>query len=92
MEVHYRAKCLNEKGEKCVECGAEEEIEVHHVDGNRWNNSLDNLVPLCHECHAKIHQGEPEMEEWIEKIDPEPPGGSPSEEKIISEFERIGIE
>ena len=35
METHYRAKCLKEKDEKCVECGAEDEIEVHHVDGNR---------------------------------------------------------
>lgn len=31
------------------------EFQVHHIDGNRENNSIDNLVLLPRELHAKIH-------------------------------------
>lgn len=27
-------------------------LEIHHVDGDRTNNSLDNLKLLCPNCHA----------------------------------------
>ncbi len=27
-------------------------LELHHVDGNNQNNSLDNLQLLCPNCHA----------------------------------------
>jgi hypothetical protein len=27
-------------------------LELHHVDGNRYNNSLENLQLLCPNCHA----------------------------------------
>ena len=29
--------------------------DIHHIDGNRKNNSLDNLVCLSIEDHYKIH-------------------------------------
>lgn len=28
---------------------------VHHLDENRKNNQLDNLITLCSYCHAFIH-------------------------------------
>ena len=27
-------------------------LDLHHIDGNRFNNSLDNLQILCKNCHA----------------------------------------
>lgn len=27
-------------------------LEVHHIDGNKTNNNLDNLLLLCPNCHA----------------------------------------
>jgi predicted HNH restriction endonuclease len=27
-------------------------LELHHKDGNRYNNSLNNLMLLCPNCHA----------------------------------------
>jgi hypothetical protein len=27
-------------------------LELHHIDGNRYNNALDNLKILCPNCHA----------------------------------------
>ena len=28
-------------------------LEVHHIDGNGKNNSLDNLQLLCPNCHSQ---------------------------------------
>ena len=39
---------------KCVLCGSTEKVEVHHKDGNHFNNEKENLVVLCHSCHRNI--------------------------------------
>lgn len=46
------------RGRKCENCGLEEwlgqpiNLEVHHIDGNRKNNELENLQLLCPNCHS----------------------------------------
>jgi hypothetical protein len=27
-------------------------LKLHHIDGNRYNNSLENISLLCPNCHA----------------------------------------
>lgn len=29
--------------------------EIHHIDGNRKNNDISNLIAISHEDHVKIH-------------------------------------
>ena len=47
------------KNRECEICGLslwngrEIPIEVHHKDGNKFNNSLDNLAMVCPNCHAQ---------------------------------------
>ena len=55
---NYREKCLEAKGEECVACDSTENIVAHHKDGDRSNDDLDNLVPLCASCHARLHATE----------------------------------
>ena len=47
-------------GYKCRKCGNKTHLEVHHIvqrkDGG--TNHRDNLVTLCHDCHAALHRGE----------------------------------
>ena len=44
---------------KCECCGCSEwlgdkiPLELHHKDGNHFNNSFDNIELLCPNCHAK---------------------------------------
>lgn len=64
----YRPKCLEAKGEECVICGAEENIEVHHIDGDRTNNDLSNLEPICNPHHKAIHNGDAELEEYVDRL------------------------
>lgn len=46
------------RGRKCENCGITKwfnqpiNLEVHHVDGDRTNNELDNLLLLCPNCHS----------------------------------------
>ena len=46
------------KERKCEICGAfiwqgkQLPLELHHKDGNHFNNSLDNLQILCPNCHS----------------------------------------
>jgi len=39
---------------KCKSCG-EDATLLHHIDGNKKNNSIDNLMPLCSSCHTILH-------------------------------------
>jgi len=29
-------------------------LAVHHIDGNRKNNEMENLITLCDSCHRKL--------------------------------------
>jgi len=75
----YREKCLRAKEKSCLICGSEKEIHVHHVDGDRSNNSLENLIPVCQSCHIQIHKDNERLCEWTEKLDEEKIGsGDPT--------------
>jgi len=43
----------------CCVCGfiADDlsQIDIHHRDGNHHNNTTDNLVSVCANCHRLIH-------------------------------------
>lgn len=45
-----------QKGDKCEECNfvpkVSAQLEIDHIDGDRTNNSKDNLKTLCANCHA----------------------------------------
>lgn len=47
------------KDNKCECCGITEwngkdiKFELHHIDGNHYNNNLDNLQILCPNCHSQ---------------------------------------
>lgn len=57
---NYREKTLSQKINVCNVCGsANDNLVAHHIDGNRENNDLDNLIPLCKSCHRKVHSHKP---------------------------------
>lgn len=49
------------KEAKCEICNLSEwmgkpiPLELHHIDFNHYNNSLDNLQILCSNCHMQAH-------------------------------------
>lgn len=64
----YRERCLEQKGRKCSICGYEKGIVAHHIDGDRENNRIENLVPLCSICHNRIHTASPGFEQWTNNL------------------------
>ena len=54
---YYRMIAFKNKPHKCNICGKEgkpKDFDVHHKDGNRENNKLNNLEILCPKCHQTI--------------------------------------
>lgn len=57
-EGSYRQRMLRAgRSLECRRCREKDQrvLVVHHIDENRENNSLDNLVWLCHNCHYLVH-------------------------------------
>lgn len=42
----------------CDECGSGENLAVHHIDFDHFNNATDNLRVLCIHCHLSLHKRE----------------------------------
>lgn len=61
--ANYRARAIKHYGAYCHNSDCELEklglqvsesmLDVHHIDGNRGNGELSNLIVLCAWCHAK---------------------------------------
>lgn len=43
----------NLKENKCEVCGYTENLQLHHINGDHFDNRLENLQILCPNCHAK---------------------------------------
>ena len=41
--------------EKCVLCGFDKVVDLHHLDQNKKNNSTTNLIGLCPNHHKMLH-------------------------------------
>lgn len=59
-DVNYSSSKLRErliaiglKPSVCEVCGYTENLELHHINGDHFDNRLENLQILCPNCHAK---------------------------------------
>lgn len=50
-------------GGRCQDCGEiapltspKKQFDIHHIDGNRDNNTLKNLLLVCRRCAGKRHK------------------------------------
>lgn len=51
----YGTICWKNHLKKCIVCGEEKIVAVHHNDGNHLNNNPENLIPLCPTHHQYVH-------------------------------------
>ena len=54
--INYRKLAFEHYPPICAYCGfgIHEILEVAHLDGNRSNNEIDNLIILCPNCHKML--------------------------------------
>lgn len=71
----YRAKALAAKGSECSICGETDNVVVHHRDGHRGNNVLENLVVLCEQHHADVHAKRDTVPDLVRELGYEPRSG-----------------
>jgi hypothetical protein len=56
--TNLKAHLIKKFGHQCQKCKNETwndqpiTLELHHVDGNRTNNAIENLQLLCPNCHS----------------------------------------
>ena len=56
----YRLRAFKYRPNYCALCAAKntlqlKDLEVHHKDGNRKNNQIQNLLIVCRKCHQRLH-------------------------------------
>ena len=61
----YRDICFRYHNKKCVVCGEENIVAVHHLNENHDDNRPENLVPLCPTHHQYCHSNYKNLVEEI---------------------------
>lgn len=61
-----KGACLIRDDFACRLCKKYDRLHIHHIDGNRKNNRLNNLVALCSHCHNYIHKTN--LDKAIDKV------------------------
>ncbi len=51
----YKIICFRHHERKCVVCGENKIVDVHHFDENKNNDNPMNLIPLCPTHHTYWH-------------------------------------
>lgn len=67
----YRSLLARQSTQKiCVRCKNEDfrVLAVHHIDKNHFNNTIDNLAWLCHNCHHLVHHDKHEYQRFMAAI------------------------
>jgi 5-methylcytosine-specific restriction endonuclease McrA len=61
-------------------------LDVHHIDYDKNNAALGNLIALCQRCHSRMHGGVASRREWTRTLLSLLNGSSePSQLSIISD-------
>lgn len=68
LQLHFRSENFylslkakitrNTAGAKCCLCNYFKHIDLHHIDGDRKNNAIDNIASLCPNHHREVEAGE----------------------------------
>ena len=58
------------KVRRCVLCKISDMriLAVHHIDHNHFNNILENLAWLCHNCHFLVHHDDKERKRFMADV------------------------
>ncbi|MBR6034247.1 MAG: DUF2116 family Zn-ribbon domain-containing protein [Clostridia bacterium] len=60
LSMHIRTYMIKKYNNRCAKCGWSEinpytnnvPLEIEHIDGNYLNNTEENLIVLCPNCHS----------------------------------------
>ena len=58
-EIYRRILLASGRKQECEVCKSTDKLNVHHIDGNHRNNTLDNLTWVCYKCHNFVKHHHP---------------------------------
>ena len=58
-----KAQVKERDGYQCQSCGSPFDLVVHHIDWNKMNPDIDNLITLCRRCHGRLNRQDCELPE-----------------------------
>lgn len=50
----YRKISWKEYEKKCFVCESKKNVEIHHKNSDRYDNRMENLIPICRRCHQIV--------------------------------------
>ena len=63
----YRCQqCFRHQDELFTKTGKPRRLDVHHIDYDKKNNSPNNLISLCHNCHSQTNF---DRQDWTKYFD-----------------------
>ena len=70
ISIYRKLLIKTNKQQLCTFCKNDDKriLAVHHIDRNRKNNELTNLIWLCHNCHYLIHHYNRDREKLMEML------------------------
>ena len=68
-ERNIKRRIRDRDNHLCLLCDLHQEqngnkLDVHHIDYNQLNNLHENMITLCHSCHAKTNKSKRKF--WIQ--------------------------
>ena len=64
----FRMKVYQKFNGVCVFCETNKRLQIHHINTNRSDNRLCNLLLVCDVCHRKAHGRKTYPERFEEAI------------------------
>jgi len=70
FDSNLKEKIRFRDGYKCKNCGCSQlennkQLACHHIDYNKKNNNINNLISLCNSCHSKTNYN---RKKWVRKF------------------------
>ncbi|PSB35095.1 group II intron reverse transcriptase/maturase [Chlorogloea sp. CCALA 695] len=63
---NHTSKALKRQNHTCGHCGmkciSDEQVQLHHIDGNHSNWKIKNLIAVHESCHDYVHMGKREQQ------------------------------
>lgn len=68
-----KTKVRERDNNKCKLCGApqaefERKLSVHHIDYNKKNCAMENLITLCSGCNSKVNHSCEQSQSYFESL------------------------
>jgi len=60
-----KMKIRDRDGCKCVLCGVLDDLQIHHINYDKEDSRLQNLITLCVSCHSKTNFNRESWEEFF---------------------------